>query len=74
MKRHSKYTYIYTPEMYKYILNSNLLNKKKDEHKIFKSLVEGWDCTTISIKYHYSEKTIHNRRKEIYEKTKRYMV
>ena len=35
-----QYTYNYDPEMYRYILSSNILNKKKNEHKIFKKLVE----------------------------------
>ena len=59
--------------MYNYILSTNILNKKKQEDKIFKSLVEGYNAKEISKKYHYSEATILNRRKEIYNKTKRYM-
>lgn len=73
MKR-IRYTYNFEPEMYKYILSTNILNKKKDEHKIFKQLVQGWDCKYISEKCHYSERTIKNRRKDIYYKTKKYMI
>lgn len=69
-----QYTYIFDPEMYKYILSSNILNKKKGEDKIFKKLVEGYTCEYISKICHYSERTIHNRRREIYFKTKRYMI
>lgn len=68
-----EYTYNYSPEMYKYILESNLLNKRKNEHKIFKALVEGYTCEEISKKYHYSTSTICIRRKEIYNKTLKYM-
>lgn len=69
-----QYTYNYEPEMYKYILASNILNKKKQEDKIFKELVAGYSCQEISEKYHYSPSTIKNRRKDIYEKTKKYML
>jgi len=69
-----QYTYNFEPEMYKYILSSNILNKKKNEHKIFKSLVDGYSCKEIGDKIHYSERTIQNRRKDIYYKTKKYMI
>lgn len=69
-----QYTYNYEPEMYKFILSSNILNKKKSEDKIFKKLVEGYSCEEISKKCHYSERTIHNRRKDIFIKTKKYMI
>ena len=68
-----QYTYNYDPEMYNYILSSNLLNKKKSEDKIFKALVEGYNCKEIGKRFHYSEATICNRRRVIYHKTKRYM-
>ena len=69
-----EYTYEFEPEMYKYIMSSNILNKKKDEHKIFKDLVDGYTCEDISKKRHYSPRTIVNRRKDIYEKTRKYMT
>ena len=47
--------------------------KKKLEDKIFKALVDGYNCKEISKKVHYSERTIQNRRKDIYYKTKKYM-
>ena len=62
------YTYNYEPEMYKYILSTNILNKKKDEHKIFKALVDGYTCKEIGLKTHYSERTIQTRRKDIFDK------
>ena len=68
-----QYTYNFEPEMYNFVLASNILNKKKREDKIFISLVEGYNAKEISKKYHYSVPTILNRRKDIYEKTKRYM-
>lgn len=39
MKKTKNYTYNYSPELYEYILKSNLLNHHKDEHKILKELV-----------------------------------
>ena len=69
-----QYTYEFDPEMYKYILKSNILNKKKNEDKIFKKLVQGYNCKEISKTCHYSERTIHNRRRDIYFKTKKYMI
>lgn len=68
-----QYTYNYEPEMYRYILSTNILNKKKGEDKIFKKLVEGWSCSEISKKCNYSIGTIKNRRRDIYNKTKKYM-
>ena len=69
-----QYTYNYEPEMYNYILASNILNKKKQEDKIFKDLVAGYSCKEIGKKYHYSEITIRYRRRDIYNKTKKYMI
>lgn len=69
-----QFTYNYEPEMYKYILSTNILNKKKDEDKIFKQLVMGYTAKEISKKYHYAESTIWNRRRDIYNKTKKYMI
>lgn len=69
-----QYTYCYEPEMYKYILASNILNKKKHEDKIFKALVDGYNCNEIGKKFNYSASTIKNRRKDIYNKTKKYMI
>ena len=68
-----QYTYNFEPEMYKYILSTNILNKKKHEDKIFKALVYGYTAKDISKRYHYAESTIWNRRRDIYNKTKKYM-
>ncbi len=68
-----QYTYNFEPEMYAYILSTNILNKKKSEDKIFKALVSGYNAKEIGNKIHYSERTIQTRRKDIYEKTKKYM-
>ena len=68
-----QYTYNFEPEMYKYILSTNILNKKKDEHKIFKALVRGYNSKEISERCHYCQSTIWNRRRDIYNKTKKYM-
>lgn len=69
-----QYSFNYEPEMYKYILSTNILNKKKDEHKIFKSLVLGYTIEEIGQRFHYHPRTIVNRRKDIYYKTKKYMI
>lgn len=69
-----QYTYVYEPELYNYILASNILNKSKKEDKIIKKLVNGYTCKEIGESLGYSERTIQNRRKDIYEKTKKYMV
>lgn len=74
MAKYFQYTYKYEPDLFNYILNSNILNYKKDEHKILKELVLGYTCKDIAKKYHYSERTIQNRRKDIYNKTKKYMT
>lgn len=73
-KNISNYKYEFDPEMYNYILSSNILNRKKDEHKIFKSLVQGYSAKEIGKKYNYAESTIWNRRRDIYSKTKKYMI
>lgn len=69
-----KYTFNYEPEFYKYIMSSNILNKRKCEDKILKDLVAGYTCEEISNKRHYCVRTIASRRKDIYKKTRRYMV
>ena len=69
-----QYTYNFEPEMYRYILSTNILNKKKDEDKIFRALVEGYNSEEISKKTHYCQSTIWNRRRDIYNKTKKYMI
>ena len=43
-----QYTYNFEPEMYKYILSTNILNRKKDEDKIFKALVSGYTAKEIA--------------------------
>lgn len=69
-----EYTYNFEPEMYKYILTTNILNKQKHEDKIFKALVHGYKAKEIGKRFHYCESTIWNRRRDIYNKTKKYMT
>lgn len=69
-----QYTYNYEPDLYKYIMSSNILNKKKEEHKIIKKLIQGYTCKEIGDKFGYSERTIQNRRRDIYNKTKKYII
>ena len=47
---------------------------EKRQSKIFKALVDGYTCEEISKKYHYSTSTICNRRRDIYNKTLKYMM
>lgn len=74
MGKSKNYTFNYSPEFYEYVLKSNLLNYHKNEHKILKELVKGYTCKEIGEKLNYSERTIQNRRRDIYKKTLKYMV
>lgn len=74
MAKTKNYTYNYSPELFNYIIKSNMLNKHKHEDKILKQLVRGFTCKEIGNKLHYSERTIQNRRKDLYVKTQKYMI
>ena len=65
-----QYTYNYKPAIYKYIQDSNILDKNKKENEILGMLVDGRTCSEIGNKIGYSERTVQRRRKEIYNKTK----
>ena len=63
-----EYYYDYTPEAYNYIMSSKLLRNR--DKKILKELVEGKKTKEIAILNNCSYRTICNRRKEIFDKTK----
>lgn len=69
-----QYTYNYKPAIYEYIMRDFVLNEEKKEKKILELLVKGKTCSQIAQEVGYSERTIQNRRKDIYEKTKDLMV
>ena len=69
-----EYRYYYEPEVYDYIMSSRILDKKKHENLILKELIKGKTCKEIGKKYNYSERTIQDRRRDIYNKTKNLMI
>lgn len=69
-----QYTYNYKPAIYEYIMRDFVLNEEKKEKEILELLVKGKTCSQIAQEVGYSERTIQNRRKDIYEKTKDLMV
>lgn len=69
-----QYTYNYKPAIYDYIMRDFILNDEKKEKKILELLVKGKTCSQIAQEVGYSERTIQNRRKDIYEKTKDLMI
>ena len=69
-----EYRYYYEPDVYDYIMASKILDRKKHENLILKELVKGKTCKQIAEKYNYSERTIQDRRRDIYNKTKNLMI
>lgn len=63
-----EYYYDYTPEAYKYIMSSRILRNR--DKQILKDLVDGKKTKEIAIEQNCSYRTICNRRKDIFEKTK----
>jgi len=63
-----EYYYDYTPEAYKYIMSSRILRNR--DKLILKDLVEGKKTKEIAIDHNCSYRTICNRRKDIFQKTK----
>lgn len=63
-----EYYYDYTPEAYNYIMASRILRNR--DKKILKDLVKGKKVKEIAIDHNCSYRTICNRRKDIFEKTK----
>ena len=73
MKR-SQYTFKYKPAIYDYIMKDIIWNEEKKEKEILSLLVKGKTCVQIGLATNYSERTIQQRRKDIYEKTKDLMI
>ena len=74
MRRVPNFTYNYKPAIYDYIMRDLILDENKKEKEILSLLVKGKTCSQIAQEVGYSERTIQNRRKELYEKTKDYMI
>lgn len=66
-----EYYFDYTPEAYNYIMASRILRNR--DKNILKDLVNGKKSKEIAIENKCSYRTICNRRKEIYYKTKELM-
>jgi DNA-binding NarL/FixJ family response regulator len=69
-----QYTFKYKPAIYDYIMSNLILNEEKKEKEILALLVKGKTCQQISRETNYCERTIQQRRRDIYEKTKDLMV
>lgn len=68
------YRYKYKPMVLDYIMNSDLLNDKKQEKQILSLILRGKTCVEIADEIGYCERTIQTRRKVIYDKTKDLMI
>lgn len=72
--RRKNYQFKYHEYMIDHILKSPyILNNEKKEKEIFRLLLRGKNCSQIADIVGYSERTIQNRRKEIYIKTLQFM-
>lgn len=66
-----EYYYDYSKEAYNYIMSSKILRNR--DKIILKELIDGKKVKEIASDHKCSYRTICNRRKEIFEKTKMYM-
>lgn len=74
LSRRKNYQFKYHEYMIEHILKSQyILNSEKKEKEIFKLILKGKSCKQIADIVGYSERTIQNRRKEIYYKTLQFM-
>lgn len=72
--RRKNYQFKYNEYAIEHILKSPyILNDEKKEKDILKLLLRGKSCMQIADMVGYSERTIQNRRKEIYYKTLQFM-
>ena len=72
--RRKNYSFKYNEYAIEHILKSQyIFNENKKEREIFKLLLKGKTCLEIGRMVGYSERTIQNRRKEIYLKTLQFM-
>ena len=74
MNIRKRYTFKFKPNIYQYVLDTVKLNEHHKEKEILDLLVKGYTCLEISDVIGYSEVTIKRRRKDIYEKTKEFMI
>lgn len=74
LNRKKNYQFKYHEYMIEHILKSQyILNNEKREKDIFRLILKGKNCKQIADIVGYSERTIQNRRKEIYYKTLQFM-
>jgi len=66
-----EYYFDYTKEAYDYIMSSNILRNR--DKQILKDFVDGKKTKEIAIDNKCSYRTMCNRRKLIFEKTKNFM-
>ena len=74
MNIRKRYTFKFKPNIYQYVLDTVKLNEHHKEKEILDLLVKGYTCLEISDVIGNSEVTIKRRRKDIYEKTKEFMI
>jgi len=70
-KQRNVYYFDYSNEAYNYIMSSRILKSK--EKNILKDLIEQKTVKEMALDNNCSYRTICNRRKEIFEKTKAFM-
>lgn len=68
-----EYKFTLKPGIFNYIMSEFNFNEHKKEKEILKLLVDGYTCSEIADKIGYSDRTIVNRRKDLYEKIKTYI-
>ena len=71
MRKKPNYYFDYQKEAYNYIMASRLLRNR--DKNILKDLVQGKTVRQLAVDYNCSERTICNRRREIFEKTQSLM-
>lgn len=71
MRKPFMYYFDYDTKEYNKIMSSDLLRNR--DKQILSDLVNGMTVSELATKYNCSERTICNRRKELFEKTKQFM-
>lgn len=69
----TRYTFDYTDEEYKRIINGDILNPRGCEREILDLLIAGHTCHEIGRELGYSYRTIQRRRQSIYLKVDRFL-
>jgi len=70
----ARYTFKFKPQIKDFLLKELSFNSHKMEKEIFELILCGKTCIEIGDELGYSERTIQRRRKELYYKTKDYML